>query len=119
MPIQITSSDETYRKKIQNQILGIIENKLTKKEMKADRAQTLAQYVLSCFQKGNTRNQIYTAIKNFDLKKFPELFSIPFLAIKEKIEEQMKKIADKLAILLKNKKFDEASKLLQNIRISK
>jgi len=116
MPKKPKNTDDEYRKKMQTRILTIIKDKLDKEEMTADRAKEISQYVLSCFGKGDSKMKIFLAVKNFDLKKYPELLNITVLAIKEKIEDKFQKIAVKLGFLLKNKRLDEAEKLLKNLK---
>lgn len=108
--------DEEYRKTMQTRILLLIKDKLDKNEMEADRAKILSAYVLTCFGKGDSKLKIYLAIKNFDLKKYPELLSITILAIKEKIEDKFQEIAVKLGFLLRNKRLDEAEQLLKDLK---
>jgi uncharacterized protein YgbK (DUF1537 family) len=110
-------NDQTYRKKIQNSIINIIKEKLKNKEMTAKRAEELARYVLDSFSSENNKEEIYEAVKNFDASKFPELIPISTVAIMEKVEEKIKVIAEKLAFLIKNRRFDEADKLLTNLKI--
>ncbi len=103
---------EDYRKKIELEILAIIEQKLINKQMSADRAKEIARFVLNSLHPHMDINKIYSTVQNFD-KNFPELIPI-VIKVSQDYENQIKQIvAEHASFLLKQNKVNEASDLLK------
>lgn len=103
---------EKYRKKIELEILEIIEQKLKARQMNAQRAREIAQYVLSALHLHMDINQIHAVVQNFD-DHFPELIPV-VLQISNDYEKQVKKaVTEHVRNLLKQNKVDEATAILK------
>lgn len=103
---------EDYRKKIELEILEIIEQKLKAREMNAQRAKEVAQYVLATLHPHMDINQIHAVVQNFD-DHFPELIPV-VLQVSNDYEEQVKKVVtEHVGNLLKQNKVDEATDILK------
>ena len=103
---------EEYRKKIELEILEIIEQKLKARQMNAQRAKEVAQYVLGTLRPHMDINQIHAVVQNFD-DHFPELIPV-VLQVSNDYEEQVKKVVtEHVGNLLKQNKIDEASDILK------
>lgn len=102
---------EEYIKKIEQEILDIIEQKLKARQMNAERAREIARYVLQALHPRMDINQIHVVVQNFD-DHFPELIPI-VIKVSNDYEEKVKKIIGEHAgNLLKQNKITEASTLL-------
>lgn len=103
---------EPYRKKIEKEILVIIEERLISREMDAVRARDLASYILTSLQPHITLDQIRTVADNFD-DHFPELTPV-VLQITNDYDNLVKTAVEKhVAILIKQNKIDQANALLK------
>ncbi len=103
---------EEYRKKIEKEILDIIEERLKAREMNAARAREVASYILASLQPHMTLDQINTVAQNFD-DHFPELIPV-VLQITNDYDNIVKKtVQEHVASLIKQNKIDEANTLLK------
>ncbi len=103
---------EEYRKKIEQDILDIIAQKLTTGEMNALRAREIAQFVLDALKPHITLEQIYQTMQNFD-KHFPELVKVARSVGNDQKEMMKKIITDHVHKLLQENKLDEAISVLK------
>ena len=103
---------EEYRKKIEEDILKIIEEKLKAGQMNAERAREIARYILNTLHPNMSLDQIYIVVKNFD-DHFPEL--IPAVTpVVNHYEDTVKKIVGEHAgKLIQQGKVAEATDLMQ------
>ncbi len=103
---------EEYRKKIELDILKIIEQRLNNRSMNADRAKEIAKHILSMLHPNIDINQIYETVRNLG-KLFPELMPV-VIEVKNNQEEKMKKdINEKAEKLLNQNKISEATDLIK------
>ena len=104
--------NEDYRKKIELEILQIIEGKLKSRQMDAVRAREIARYILSSLRPNLGLNQIYKIVQNFD-DHFSELIPI-VLEVSNDYDERVKKaVVEHVGILLKQGKIEVANILLK------
>lgn len=103
--------NEEYRKKIEEEILKIIEEKLKTHQMHAARAREIARYILSILHPHTSLNQIYAVVQNFD-DHFSELVPVVLEVTKDYDERIKKAVTDHVSVLLKQGKVNEASDLL-------
>jgi len=102
---------EEYIKKIEREVLDIIEQKLKARQMNEQRAREIAGYVLQALHPHMDINQIHAVVQNFD-DHFPELIPI-VIKVSNDYEEKVKKVVGEyVGNLLKQNKITEASKLL-------
>jgi len=103
---------EEYRKKVEKEILDIIEERLKAREMNAARAREIASYILSSLHPHMTLDQIQTAAQNFD-EHFSELIPV-VLQITSDYDNLVKKtVSEHVATLIKQNKIEEANILLK------
>lgn len=103
---------EEYRKKIEKEILDIIENRLKTRQMNAPHAQEVARYILESLHPHMTLDQINTIAQNFD-DHFPELIPV-VLQITNDYDDLVKKtVHAHVSTLIKQNKIDEANTLLK------
>lgn len=103
---------EEYRKKIEEEILKIIEERLKIHQMDAVRAREIARYILNHLHPHMTLNQIYEAVQRFD-DHFSELVPV-VLEVQKDYDEKIKQaVANHVSKLLKQGKITEASNLLE------
>lgn len=103
---------EEVRKKLELDILQIIEQKLTDGQMEVERAQAIARMVLERLHPPLSLGDIYKVAPTLD-DEFAELASA-VLPIMEQHEEQVKKVvAEHAQRLIKSGKFEEARLLLK------
>ncbi len=103
---------EEYLKKIELEVLKIIEQKLTARQMKADRAREIAKYILSTLHPHMNMNQIYAVVSKFD-EQFPELIPV-VVQVSQDYEDKIKKIVgEHVGNLLKQNKVSEATIILK------
>jgi hypothetical protein len=103
---------EEYRKKIELEILEIIEEKLKARQMSAQRAKEVAQHVLSTLHPHMDINQIHAVVQNFD-DNFPELVPV-VLEVSRDYDEKIKNaVVNHVGTLLKQGKIDEANTILK------
>ena len=92
--------DEEYRKKIELEILQIIEDGLKVRKMDANRAREIAAYILNALHPHMTLNQIHDVVQNFD-DHFSELIPV-VLEVTRDYEEKVKNaVVNNVGILLK------------------
>lgn len=104
--------NEDYRKKIELEILQLIEDKLKARQMDATRASEIARYILGSLHHNMGLNQIHEIVQNFD-DHFSELVPV-VLEVSRDYDEKIKKaVVDHVGILLKQGKIDEANVLLE------
>lgn len=103
---------EEYRKKIEKEILEIIEERLKTKAMNASHAQEVANYILTSLHPHMTLDQIHAVAQNFD-DHFPELIPV-VLQITNDYDDLVKKtVHTHVSTLIKQNKIDEANALLK------
>ena len=103
---------EEYRKKLELDILKIMEEKLQKGQMDADRARAIARMVLDALHPPLTLEQIYEIAPTLD-DHFSELTAAVIPVIQEH-EEKIKIIVTEHAQkLIKEGKIEEATKVLK------
>ncbi len=104
--------NEEYRKKIELEILQIIEDSLKTHQIDASRAREIARYILSSLHPHMTLNQIHDVVQNFD-DHFSELVPI-VLEVSRDYEEKVKNaVVSHVGVLLKQGKIEEANILLK------
>ena len=103
---------EEYRKKIELEILEVIEHKLTARQMSAQRAREIAQHVLNSLRPHMDINQIHAIVQNFD-DHFPELVPVVLEVSRDHDERIKKAVISHVGILLKQGKIDEANTILK------
>lgn len=103
---------EAYRKKIELDILRIIEEKLRNGEMDADRAKAIARMVLDKLHPPLTLEQIHQIVPTLD-DHFTELAKAVLPVIQAHEEEVRKIVSDHAAKLIKSGKIDEATMFLK------
>lgn len=103
---------EEYRKKIEEEILKIIEERLKSHQMDAARAREIAKYILNHLHPHITLNQIHEAVQSFD-DHFSELVPVVFEVQKDYDEKIKQAVANHVSKLLKQGKITEASNLLE------
>lgn len=103
---------EEYRKKLELNILAIMEEKLQKGQMDAKRARTIARMVLDKLHPPLTLEQIYQIAPTLD-DHFTELVAA-ILPIEQAHEEKVKAIvAEHAQKLVKQGKIEEATTILE------
>lgn len=108
----LDKNSDNYRKKVQSRVLSMMKQKLDQKEMDADKAQKLSQYVLEKVHKGMGEEQIYHNIKHFDIKSFPELLEVSVLFIKEHVDRLRYTLADKALKFLHIGQYQTANQIV-------
>lgn len=103
---------EKYRKKLELDILKIIEEKLTKGEMDPERAQAIARMVLDKLHPPLTLEQIYQIAPTLD-DHFTELAKAVLPVIKDHREEVEKVVEDHAVKLINSGKFNDASSAMK------
>ncbi len=103
---------EEYRKKIERDILDIIEEKLKNGQMDAQRAKEIARMVLDKLHPPLSLEQIYAVAPSLD-DNFAELTKA-VLPIMQEHQDKIKELVSKHAEeLIKSGKFDEAHAILK------
>lgn len=103
---------EEYRKKIEKEVLEIIEERLKAREMNAERAREIARYILDTLQPHMSLNQIHQIVQKFD-DHFPELAPV-VIEVSKDYEERIKSVVtEHVGSLLKQNKVDEANIMLK------
>lgn len=103
---------DDYRKKIEQDILDIIAQKLTTGEMTVQRARETARFVLDTLKPHMTFEQIQNIVSNFD-QHFPELAKVAQSVVNDKHEVMKKTITNHVHKLLQENKLDEAVSILK------
>lgn len=103
---------KVYEKKIELDILKIIEEKLRNGEMDADRAKAIARMVLDKFHPPLTLEQIHQIAPTLD-DHFTELAKAVLPIIQDHEEEVRKIVSEHAEKLIKSGKIDEAIMVLK------
>jgi hypothetical protein len=103
---------EEYRKKLELDILKIIEEKLTKGEMEPERAQAIARMVLTKLHPPLTLEQIHQIAPSLD-DHFTELAQAVLPVIKDHHEEVERIVSEHAAKLIQSGKLSEASYMMK------
>lgn len=104
--------NEEYRKKIELEILQVIEDNLQTRQMDANRAKEIARHILSSLRPHMTLNQIHDVVQKFG-DHFSELVPI-VLEVSRDYEERVKNaVVNHVGVLLKQGKIEEANVLLK------
>jgi len=106
---------EEYRKKIELDILKIIEEKLTNGQMDIDRAKAIARMVLDKLHPPLTLEQIYKIAPTLD-DEFQELTAAIAPVLKDHEEEITKIVTEHAQMLIKSGKINEATKILKEAK---
>lgn len=103
---------EEYRKKIEQEILKIIKERLQAGQMKADRAREIARYILEHLKPYMTYDQIYEVVQKFD-DHFPELTKvvIPVVNQYEKAVEEI--VHQHVSKLIQQGRATEATEIMK------
>ncbi len=104
--------NEEYRKKIELEILQIIEERLKARQMDANRAKEIANYILTSLHPHMGLTQIHDVVQNFD-DHFPELVPVVIEVSRDYDEKVKKAVVEHVGILLKRGKIEEANVLLK------
>lgn len=103
---------EEYRKKIERDILSIMEEKLSKGEMDAERAREIAKMVLEKLHPPLTLDQIYAIAPTLD-DEFSELSKAVLPVVKDQEVQTRDIVSLHAEKLIKSGKFDEANVILK------
>lgn len=103
---------EEYRKKLERDILSIIEEKLKNGQMNAERAKGIARLVLDILHPPLTLEQIYKIAPTLD-DQFSELTAAVLPVIQDHDEKIKQTVVEHVNKLLKEHKIDEAHMLLK------
>ena len=103
---------EEYRKKIEEDILKIIEDKLLARQMDAQRARAIARMVLDKLHPPLTLEQIYRIVPTLD-DHFKELAEAVLPVIQEHDVRVSKIVSESAEKLIKTGKIEEANALMQ------
>ncbi len=103
---------EEYRKKLELDILKIIEEKLRNGQMDTERAKAIARMVLDKLHPPLTLEQIYQIAPILD-DHFIELAQAVMPVIRDHQEEVEKIVAEHAVKLINSGKFNEASSMMQ------
>lgn len=106
---------EEYQKKIEEDILKIIQERLEVGKMDADRARKIARLVLDKLRPGMSLEQIYEVVPTLD-DEFTELASIVLPIAKERDEEIKQIVVNQVEKLIKSGRIGEASEILKKIK---
>lgn len=104
---------EEYRKKIEQDILTILEEKLRSGQMDAHRARAIARMVLDKLHPPLTLEQIYAIAPTLD-DEFSELSKAVLPIIREHDEQLRNLVSQHAENLIKSGKFDEAHRILKS-----
>lgn len=105
---------EAYRKKIELDILKIMEEKLSNGQMGTERAKAIALMVLNKLHPPLTLEQIYEIVPTLD-DHFTELAAAVLPVIQEHDARISKIVSEHAEKLIKMGKIDEASKILKQV----
>lgn len=103
---------EEYRKKLELDILAIMEEKLRKGQMNAERARAIARLLLDKLHPPLTLEQIYQIAPTID-DHFTELTEVILPIIQEHDEKIKTIVTDHAQKLIKQGKIAEASEILR------
>lgn len=105
---------EEYRRKLECEILNVIEEKLKNGEMDAERAKDIAQMILNKLHPPLTLEQIHQIAPTLD-DEFNELTNAIQFVLQDHEEEIKTLITNRVEKLIKSGKFNEASAIAQTI----
>lgn len=105
---------EEYRKKLEREILEIIEEKLKNGQMDAERASAIARMVLEKLHPPLTLEQIHQIAPTLD-DEFSELSRAVLFVAKDHEEEVRKVVSEHAQQLIKSGKFEEAISVIGNV----
>ncbi len=103
---------EGYRKKLEIDILKIIEDKLQKGQMNAERAKDIARMLLDKLHPPLTLEQIHQIAPTLDVH-FAELSSAIFPIVQDHEEEVKKVVSEHAQKLMQSGKIKEALSILK------
>lgn len=103
---------EEYRKKLELDILAIMEEKLRNGQMDARRAKAIARMVLDKLHPPLTLEQIHQIAPTLD-DHFTELAKAVLPVVQDHEEEVKKIVTEHAEKLIKSGKFDEATQVLK------
>ena len=103
---------EEYRKKIELDILKIIEEKLIAGQMDIEKAKAIAKMVLNKLHPPLTLEQIYQIVPTLD-DHFTELAQAVVPVMREHEEQLSRIVSEHAGKLIKQGKIDEATSLLK------
>ena len=109
---------EEYRKKIELDILKIIEEKLRNGQMDAERAKAIARMVLDKLHPPLTLEQIYQIVPTLD-DHFTELAKAVLPVVQEHDKRISTIVSEHAEKLIKMGKIDEATQVLKQANQSK
>ncbi len=112
MVYTLIMNTEEYRKKVEEEILKILEEKLKAGQMNAERAREIARYILNALHPNMSFDQIYTVVQNFD-DHFPELIGAVTPVVNHYEDTVKKIVSDHAGKLMKQGKVTEATELIQ------
>lgn len=104
---------EEYRKKIEQDILDIIEQKLKSGDMSVERAREIARFVLDKLHPPLTLEQIYQIAPSLD-DHFTELAKAILPVVQEHDDKVKAIVAEHAEKLIKSGKLEDALALLKN-----
>jgi len=110
--IVIIMDPEVYRKKIESDILKIIEEKLKNGQMDAVRAKEIARMLLDRLHPPLTLEQIYTIVPTLD-DNFNELISVTLPVMQEHDEKVRMIVTSHAEELIKSGRLDESLQILK------
>src|SRR3990172_10659511 len=99
---------EDYRKKIEDQILALITEKLKAGQMDAQRAKEISAFVLRALQPHMTIEEIHQVVLKFD-DHFPELLPILIPIIGQYDEKIKKTVLAHVEALIRQKNYNKAT----------
>lgn len=105
---------EEYRKKIEIDILKIIEEKLSNGQMDAERAQAIAKMVLDKLHPPLSLEQIYEIAPTLD-DEFRELSTAVLPVIHEHDDKVKKIVTEHAEQLIKSGKLNEALSVIESV----
>jgi len=103
---------EQYRKKIEKEILKIMEQRLIAGELDAQRAREIAKFILESLHPYMTIDEIYKAVQSFD-DHFQELVAVVLPVANEHEDKIRQIVTSHVNKLIKDKKVNEANVLLK------
>lgn len=105
---------EEYRKKIEYEILEIIEERLKAGDIDCERAKAISVVVLNKLHPPLTLEQIYEIVPLLD-DDFPELTPVVVQVLKDQDSQIVDLVTNKIHELLKKNQITEANGFLDNV----
>lgn len=109
---------EEYRKKLEREILEVIEEKLSNGQMDALRAKAIAKMVLEKLHPPLSLEQIRKIAPSLD-DEFKELSRAVLFVLQDNDEETRRLVSEHAQNLIKSGKFDEAAAAIKEVTDSK